>query len=110
MHELMDRYDLLAMATVPIEPFAVDAVGPDWAADPADLCWLAWTPATYPFNLTGQPAVSLPAGLTSAGLPVGVQLVGQLGADELVLHAARRIEAELGPLPAAPIHDVERMP
>lgn len=52
-----------------------------------------------PFNLTGQPAVTLPAGLTSSGLPVGVQLVGAVGADELVLTAAHRLEAELGQLP-----------
>jgi len=109
MRELMGRYDLLAMATVPIEPFAVDAIGPGRAADPGDLRWLAWTPATYPFNLTGQPAVSLPAGLSGAGLPVGVQLVGQVGADQLVLHAARRIEDELGTLPAPPVQDIERM-
>ncbi len=94
---VMDRYDLLAMATVPVEPFAADAIAPPWAADPADLLWLAWTPATYPFNLTGHPAVSIPVGLTSAGLPVGLQLVGPAGGDGLLLAAASRIEADLGP-------------
>ena len=96
LHSVMERYDLLAMATIPIEPFAADAIAPPWAADPADLRWLAWTPATYPFNLTGQPAISLPAGLTSAGLPVGLQLVGTVGGDDLLLSAAGRIEAGLG--------------
>jgi aspartyl-tRNA(Asn)/glutamyl-tRNA(Gln) amidotransferase subunit A len=99
---VMERYDLLAMATVPIEPFERTAIGPAWAADPRDLSWLAWSPATYPFNLTGQPAISLPAGLTDAGLPVGVQLVGAVGADDVVLSAARWVEAELGPLPSTP--------
>jgi aspartyl-tRNA(Asn)/glutamyl-tRNA(Gln) amidotransferase subunit A len=99
---VMERYDLLAMATVPIEPFGVGEIGPDWAADPADLLWLAWSPATYPFNMTGQPALSMPTGLTRAGLPVGVQLVGPAGADELVLSVARSIEAALEPLPALP--------
>ncbi len=99
--EVMQSYDALAMCTVPVPPFAPDAIGPPWACDPADLLWLAWAPACYPFNLTGQPAVSLPAGLTAAGLPVGVQLVGPVGGDALVLNLARRLESELGFVPAA---------
>ena len=93
---VMERYDLLVMATVPAEPFAADAIAPPWAADPDDLLWLAWSPATYPFNVTGQPALSLPVGLTSGGLPVGLQLVGRVGDDDLVLSAGGLIEAELG--------------
>lgn len=99
---VMRGYDLLAMATVPVEPFAADAIAPPWAADPRDLLWLAWSPATYPFNVTGQPALSLPVGATSRGLPVGLQLVGRVGDDDLVLAAAGRIEAELGPVRVAP--------
>lgn len=48
LRSVMARYGLLAMATVPVEPFDVRAIGPDWAADPRDLLWLAWSPATYP--------------------------------------------------------------
>ncbi|MFI7345260.1 amidase [Streptomyces sp. NPDC049936] len=100
LRTVMDRYDILAMATVPIEPFAAGAVGPPWAADAQDLQWLAWAPASYPFNMTGQPALSLPAGLTRAGLPVGIQLVGPVGADDLVVQLAKRLEADLGtPVP-----------
>lgn len=95
LHHVMQRYDLLAMATVPITPFAADAVAPPTTTAPDGLRWLAWSPATYPFNLTGQPALSLPAGVTPHGLPVGVQLVGRVGDDELVLRAATRLEAEL---------------
>ncbi|MFE9258760.1 amidase [Streptomyces sp. NPDC006879] len=109
MSTVMDRYDLLAMATVPIEPFELHAIGPDWAADPDKMLWLAWSPATYPFNLTGQPALSLPVGLTATGLPVGLQLVGPVGSDERVLAAGRRIEAELAPMPAVPERVTERM-
>ncbi|EHN77687.1 amidase [Streptomyces coelicoflavus] len=100
LRTVMDRYDVLAMATVPVEPFAADAVGPPWAADPRDLRWLAWAPASYPFNMTGQPALSLPAGLTRSGLPVGLQLVGPVGGDDLVLGLAGRLESDLGtPVP-----------
>lgn len=93
---VMETYDLLVMATVPIEAFAAEAIAPAWAADPADLRWLAWAPAAYPFNLTGQPALSLPVGLTPAGLPVGLQLVGRVGDDGLVLSAAGLLETALG--------------
>ncbi|TGB15167.1 amidase [Streptomyces sp. MZ04] len=96
LRALMERYDLLAMATVPIEPFAAEAIGPPWAADPGDLLWLSWTPATYPFNMTGQPAVSLPVGKTAAGLPVGLQLVGPFRGDDVVLSTARAVESALG--------------
>ena len=100
LRTVMDHYDVLAMATVPIEPFAADAVGPSWAADPRDLRWLAWAPASYPFNMTGQPALSLPAGLTRSGLPVGLQLAGPVGGDDLVLSLAARLESDLGtPVP-----------
>lgn len=95
LHRVMERYDLLAMATVPITPFAADDVAPPATTDPDGLRWLAWSPATYPFNFTGQPALSLPAGVTPHGLPVGVQLVGRVGDDDLVLRAASRLEAEL---------------
>ena len=55
--------------------------------------WTSWTPYTYPFNMTQQPAASVPCGLTSAGLPVGLQVVGPRHADRLVLRAARASEA-----------------
>ncbi len=52
------------------------------------LRWTSWTPFSYPFNLTQQLAASLPCGLTSGGLPVGVQLVEARHRDDLVLRAA----------------------
>jgi aspartyl-tRNA(Asn)/glutamyl-tRNA(Gln) amidotransferase subunit A len=54
--------------------------------------WLNWSPYTYPFNLTQQPAVSVPVGLSSKGLPIGLQIVGRRGDDALVLRAARALE------------------
>jgi aspartyl-tRNA(Asn)/glutamyl-tRNA(Gln) amidotransferase subunit A len=55
--------------------------------------WTDWTPFTYPFNLTQQPAASLPCGLTAAGLPVGLQIVGARYDDARVLRASRAFEA-----------------
>lgn len=110
LRSVMECYDLLAMATVPVEPFDAWAIAPEWAADPRDLLWLAWSPATYPFNMTGQPAVSVPAGLTPAGLPAGVQVVGPVGADALVLATAARLEADLGVLPAPPVPSAPQPP
>lgn len=88
----MAQVDLLAMPTVPTTPFAYDAHGPEPLGDTESPEWLAWTPNTYPFNLTGQPAVSVPAGLTADGMPVGLQLVGRRRADRTVLRAAAQLE------------------
>ena len=55
--------------------------------------WVDWTPFTYPFNLTQQPAASVPCGVTEAGLPAGLQIVGARYADALVLRAAAAFEA-----------------
>lgn len=54
--------------------------------------WWEWSPFTYPFNLSQQPAAAVPCGFTSGGLPVALQLVGNKFADALVLRAARAFE------------------
>ena len=59
---------------------------------------LGWTPFSYPFNLTQQPACTVPCGLTSAGLPIGVQFVGPMFADSLVLRVARAFETTRPPM------------
>lgn len=82
-------YDLLVTPTLAVAAFEVGRnVPPDY--DTAN--WMSWTPFTYPFNLTGQPAATVPCGLTAEGLPVGLQFVGDLYADALVLQAARLFE------------------
>jgi aspartyl-tRNA(Asn)/glutamyl-tRNA(Gln) amidotransferase subunit A len=58
--------------------------------------WTKGAPYTLPFNLTGQPAASMPAGLTKAGLPVGLQIVGAPRADHQVLRAMRAYESACG--------------
>ena len=54
--------------------------------------WWQWSPFTYPFNLTQQPAATVPCGLAANGLPVAMQIVGAKFADALVLRAARAYE------------------
>src|SRR5262249_48532299 len=84
--------DLLGMPTLAVPAFAKDvAEGPDRIngrpADPrVDWCF------TWPFNLTGHPAVSVPCGWTAEGLPLGLQLVGRRGEDALVLRTAALLE------------------
>jgi aspartyl-tRNA(Asn)/glutamyl-tRNA(Gln) amidotransferase subunit A len=82
-------YDLLLTPTVPITAFAIGRDVPDGWPSPD---WTSWTPYTYPFNLTQQPAASVPCGTTRAGLPIGLQIVGPRHADALVLRAARAYE------------------
>jgi aspartyl-tRNA(Asn)/glutamyl-tRNA(Gln) amidotransferase subunit A len=61
--------------------------------DPAtETNWIDWSPFSYPFNMTRQPAASIPCGLTSTGLPIGLQIVGPLYAEDRVLRAARAFE------------------
>jgi len=91
------RYDLLLTPTMPLTALKVGCVMPDDAAYGED--WTEWSPYTYPFNLTQQPACSVPCGLARNGLPMGAQLVAPLGSDAVVLRAARAIEQAL-PMPA----------
>lgn len=82
-----ERYDLLVTPTVAVPPFAVGRNRPE-VPKGVDAAELRWSPFTYPFNLTGQPAISVPCGRTKAGLPVGLQIVGRRFADDTVLRAA----------------------
>src|SRR5258708_19782016 len=66
-------YDVLLTPTLPIPAFPTGQDVPDGWSSPD---WTSWTPYTYPFNLTQQPALSVPCGITAAGLPVGLQVVG----------------------------------
>ena len=83
---LHESYDLLLTPTIAVAAFPVGRLSPK-GYDRRD--WLSWSPFTYPFNLTGQPAATVPCGFTKKGLPVGLQIVGAMFADDLVLRAAQ---------------------
>jgi aspartyl-tRNA(Asn)/glutamyl-tRNA(Gln) amidotransferase subunit A len=89
---LYDRFDLLVMPTMPLTAFAADAEAPAGGELDAKLPWITWTPYTYPFNITGQPAISVPCGIAADGLPVGLQIVGPWGEDQRVLDFAQSCE------------------
>ena len=85
--------DVLATPTLAVPPFSTKLpLGPDRLADEPIDPQVGWA-FTWPFNLTGQPAVSIPCGWTKDGLPLGLQLVGRRGADGLVLRVAAALEA-----------------
>ena len=87
----MQRYDLLLTPTVAVPAFDLGITGPP-SIEGRDVSPQAWTPFTYIMNLTGQPAISVPAGWTRAGLPVGLQICGPHLGDEIVLRAATAYE------------------
>ncbi|MFM7330329.1 MAG: amidase [Brachymonas sp.] len=83
-------YDLLITPAVSIPAFDAKEAGHS-PMNPEAM--LGWTPFSYPFNLTQQPACSIPCGLTTDGLPIGLQIVGPMFADAWVLRAARAYES-----------------
>jgi len=90
LSQFHERFDLLLTPTLPLPAFeAGHEVPQGWPG----RRWQTWTPFTYPFNLTQQPAISVPCGMTTSGLPIGLQLVGAKYRDALVLRAAYAYES-----------------
>ncbi len=85
------KYDLLLTPTVAVPPFELGSFGPREIAG-NKVSPLSWMAFTYPFNLTGQPAASVPCGWTDDGLPIGLQIVGRRFDDVTVLRAAAAFE------------------
>ena len=83
------QYDLLLTPTLPLAAFEAGREVSDVLKEKR---WTDWSPFSYPFNLTQQPAASIPCGFTKAGLPVGLHIVGPRYQDALVLRAARAFE------------------
>jgi aspartyl-tRNA(Asn)/glutamyl-tRNA(Gln) amidotransferase subunit A len=89
MLALFQDWDLLLTPTMPLAAFPA---GTDFPPQADRGARNDWTPFTYPFNLTHQPAISVPCGFTKAGLPVGLQIVGPVLGDHRVLRAAQAFE------------------
>jgi aspartyl-tRNA(Asn)/glutamyl-tRNA(Gln) amidotransferase subunit A len=95
LRQFMTQWDLLLTPALAVPAFDARPAG-SVPMTPASM--LGWTPFSYPFNLSQQPACTIPCGLTRDGLPIGLQIVGPMFADALVLRAARAFETTR-PLP-----------
>lgn len=98
VQDILARFDLIASPTLsaPALPVGLDPLGQiDIAGKPAGAIRGAWYPYTFPFNLTGHPALSLPCGRSSEGLPIGLQLVASWNADRYLLDVAAQLQTAL---------------
>ena len=91
VQRLFERFDIIATPTLTAPPPRVDAGG-----SVASEMYAQWAAPLYPFNLTGHPAVSVPAGLTGEGLPVGLQLVAPWHAEQRLLDLCMVLEQHRG--------------
>jgi aspartyl-tRNA(Asn)/glutamyl-tRNA(Gln) amidotransferase subunit A len=89
MRQFMTRHDFLLTPSLATAAFDASQLSP---MDENGNAWLNWTPFTFPFNLTQQPAASIPCGFTGDGLPAGLQIVGRMFDDAGVLAAAGAYE------------------
>lgn len=89
-----ERYDYLILPTVAVAPFAVEQPYPTEINGQPLANYIQWVFLTYAITLTGLPAISIPCGFTSGGLPVGLQIVGRRRQEVAVLAAAAAFERE----------------
>jgi aspartyl-tRNA(Asn)/glutamyl-tRNA(Gln) amidotransferase subunit A len=89
LRQFMQRFDFLLTPAVATAAFDTGRLAP---LDDDGNAWMSWTPFSFPFNLTQQPAASVPCGFTKDGLPVGLQIVGRMFDDAGVLAASASYE------------------
>jgi aspartyl-tRNA(Asn)/glutamyl-tRNA(Gln) amidotransferase subunit A len=87
-----EGWDFLLTPSVSVAAFPAEKLMPDhWPSHPWD--WVSWAEFSYPFNMSWNPAASVPCGFTADGLPVGLQIVGRRFDDLGVLQASAAFEA-----------------
>jgi len=92
IHRWFQNWDFLLTPSVSVAAFPAEKLMPDhWPTHPWD--WVMWAEFSYPFNMSWNPAASVPCGFTPAGLPVGLQIVGRRFDDLGVLQASAAFEA-----------------
>jgi aspartyl-tRNA(Asn)/glutamyl-tRNA(Gln) amidotransferase subunit A len=99
VQDILSRFDLIASPTLsaPALRLGYDPLGRiEIGGRDAGTIRGAWYPYTFPFNLTGHPALSLPCGLSNSGLPIGLQLVGRWHQDAYLLDVAKQLETTIG--------------
>lgn len=88
------KFDLLLTPALAVPAFEAGRLAPSEYGREAR--WIDWTPFSFPFNLTQQPAMTVPCGFTREGLPVGLQIVGPMHREDLVLQAGNAFELATG--------------
>ena len=98
-----EQYDLLLCPTVSVPPFPMEQRYVETIAGQPTKTYIDWIAITFAVTMTACPALSLPVGYTSSGLPVGLQVIGRPRAEADLLRACQHMEAELGLASAVPI-------
>ncbi len=98
-----ERFDLLLSPAAIVPPFPVEQRWVEELGGHRFPSYIDWVAITYAITLTGVPALSLPAGFTAAGLPVGLQMVGRPRGEAALLAAAAALEDLLGIARLVPI-------
>lgn len=96
LRQFLGQHDVLALPTSQVAPFPVEVEWPSEIAGERQEHYIAWLRSCSRITVAGHPAVSVPAGFTPEGLPVGLQLVGRHGGEEALLQVASALERALG--------------
>jgi amidase len=103
MQRFMEGYDVLALPVAQVAPFPVEV---EWVREIEGVAmehYVAWLRTCSRITVTGHPAISIPAGFTPDGLPVGLQLVGRHRHERRLLEIAAAFEAAFGVQARPPI-------